>query len=40
MTIGRATYERGWNWSTHVGGSRGATSCCVEHYHGYHTPPL
>ena len=31
MTIGRATYEPGWKWSTHVGGAIGATSCGVEH---------
>ena len=29
MTIGRATYEPGWKWSTHVG--KGAKSCMVEH---------
>jgi mannose-6-phosphate isomerase-like protein (cupin superfamily) len=31
MTIGRATYEPGWKWSTHVGPSVGATRCEVEH---------
>ena len=31
MTIGRATYEPGWRWSTHVGKSIGKTSCDVEH---------
>jgi quercetin dioxygenase-like cupin family protein len=31
MTIGRATYEPGWKWSEHVGPSRGATMCDVEH---------
>jgi hypothetical protein len=31
MTIGRATYQPGWRWSTHVGGSTGATHCTVEH---------
>lgn len=31
MTIGRATYEPGWKWSTHVGPTVGATSCQVEH---------
>ena len=31
MTIGRATYEPGWKWSTHVGGATGATSCRVEY---------
>jgi quercetin dioxygenase-like cupin family protein len=31
MTIGRATYEPGWKWSTHVGQPLGAKSCSVEH---------
>ncbi|RPH56698.1 MAG: cupin [Acidobacteria bacterium] len=31
LTIGRATYEPGWRWSTHVGPSVGATRCQVEH---------
>jgi quercetin dioxygenase-like cupin family protein len=31
MTIGRATYEPGWRWSTHVGKGMGKTSCDVEH---------
>jgi quercetin dioxygenase-like cupin family protein len=31
MTIGRATYEPGWKWSTHVGGPQGLKSCSVEH---------
>ena len=31
MTIGRATYEPGWRWSTHVGKTLGKTSCEVEH---------
>jgi hypothetical protein len=31
MTIGRATYEPGWKWSEHIGPSRGATMCDVEH---------
>jgi quercetin dioxygenase-like cupin family protein len=31
MTIGRATYEPGWKWSTHVGASSGKTHCDVEH---------
>jgi len=31
MTIGRATYQPGWRWSTHVGASIGATHCTVEH---------
>lgn len=29
VTIGRATYEPGWKWSTHVGS--GQSSCPVEH---------
>ncbi|HKS25123.1 MAG TPA: cupin domain-containing protein [Thermoanaerobaculia bacterium] len=31
MTIGRATYEPGWRWSTHVGAPLGAAHCTVEH---------
>jgi len=31
MTIGRASYEPGWKWSTHVGAGIGKTSCDVEH---------
>ena len=31
MTIGRATYEPGWKWSTHVGLGTGSKSCHVEH---------
>ena len=31
MTIGRATYEPGWKWSTHVGPLVGAARCDVEH---------
>ncbi len=31
MTIGRATYEPGWRWSSHVGPTVGATRCSVEH---------
>jgi quercetin dioxygenase-like cupin family protein len=31
LAIGRATYEPGWRWSTHVGPSVGATRCHVEH---------
>jgi quercetin dioxygenase-like cupin family protein len=31
MTIGRATYEPGWKWSTHVGKALGKASCEVEH---------
>jgi mannose-6-phosphate isomerase-like protein (cupin superfamily) len=31
MTIGRASYEPGWRWSTHVGAKLGKKSCDVEH---------
>ena len=31
MTIGRASYEPGWRWSTHVGAPLGLKSCSVEH---------
>jgi quercetin dioxygenase-like cupin family protein len=31
LTIGRATYEPGWKWSTHVGKSMGKKSCDVDH---------
>lgn len=31
MTIGRATYEPGWRWSSHVGAATGEKSCQVEH---------
>jgi hypothetical protein len=31
MTIGRAVYQPGWRWSTHVGAPTGATHCTVEH---------
>jgi hypothetical protein len=31
MTVGRATYEPGWRWSTHVGTKVGAGLCAVEH---------
>lgn len=31
MTIGRASYEPGWKWSTHVGAALGKKSCDVEH---------
>ena len=30
-TIGRATYQPGWRWSTHVGPSVGPSRCTVEH---------
>jgi mannose-6-phosphate isomerase-like protein (cupin superfamily) len=31
MTIGRATYEPGWKWSSDVGAATGARMCSVEH---------
>jgi mannose-6-phosphate isomerase-like protein (cupin superfamily) len=31
MTIGRATYQPGWQWSLHVGPTVGASRCNVEH---------
>ncbi|MGB9030605.1 MAG: cupin domain-containing protein [Acidobacteriaceae bacterium] len=31
MTIGRASYEPGWRWSSHVGAKLGKKSCDVEH---------
>lgn len=31
MTIGRASYEPGWKWTTHVGPTAGTPSCRVEH---------
>jgi len=31
MTIGRATYQPGWRWSTDVGPTVGASRCNVEH---------
>lgn len=31
MTIGRATYEPGWRWSTHIGYAMGQKECDVEH---------
>jgi quercetin dioxygenase-like cupin family protein len=31
MTLGRATYQPGWQWSLHVGPSVGPTYCEVEH---------
>ena len=31
MTIGRASYEPGWKWSTDVGALSGQKSCQVEH---------
>jgi quercetin dioxygenase-like cupin family protein len=31
MTLGRATYEPGWKWSSHVGAATGESMCQVEH---------
>lgn len=31
ITVGRASYEPGWKWSTHVGAASGQKSCQVEH---------
>ena len=31
LTIGRATYQPGWKWSTHVGPGLGLARCPVEH---------
>ncbi len=31
MTIGQATYEPGWKWSTHVGPVTGTATCQVAH---------
>jgi hypothetical protein len=31
MTIGRATYQPGWQWSKHVGPTVGTERCNVEH---------
>jgi hypothetical protein len=31
LTIGRATYQPGWQWSLHVGPTVGASRCNVEH---------
>jgi hypothetical protein len=31
LTIGRAVYEPGWQWSEHVGPGVGASRCSVEH---------
>ena len=31
MTIGRATYQPGWQWSKDVGPGLGQTLCSVEH---------
>jgi hypothetical protein len=31
VTVGRASYEPGWVWSTHVGAATGTALCPVEH---------
>ncbi len=31
LTVGRARYEPGWRWSSHVGPLTGAELCTVEH---------
>jgi hypothetical protein len=31
MTLGRATYEPGWKWSTDIGAEMGEDLCQVEH---------
>jgi len=31
LAVGRASYEPGWKWSTHVGPIAGTKSCLVEH---------
>lgn len=31
LTVGRASYEPGWQWSRHVGPTAGTKSCQVEH---------
>ena len=31
LTIGRASYQPGWKWSTHVGAALGLSRCSVEH---------
>ena len=31
MTIGRATYQPGWRWSSDVGAAQGEAFCHVEH---------
>ena len=31
LSIGRATYQPGWKWSTHVGARLGQSRCQVEH---------
>jgi ethanolamine utilization protein EutQ (cupin superfamily) len=31
LSVGRARYDPGWRWSTHVGAAMGLRSCPVEH---------
>jgi hypothetical protein len=31
MTIGRAAYDPGWQWSTHIGSRSGQRWCATEH---------
>jgi hypothetical protein len=31
MSLGRAEYQPGWRWSTHVGAEQGAAMCEVAH---------
>ena len=31
LSVGRATYQPGWKWSSHVGPGVGAQLCAVEH---------
>jgi mannose-6-phosphate isomerase-like protein (cupin superfamily) len=31
LSVGRARYEPGWRWSTHVGAPAGLSTCSVEH---------
>lgn len=31
MTLGRASYDPGWRWSTHIGSATGSALCEVEH---------
>jgi hypothetical protein len=31
VTLGRARYQPGWKWSTHVGPTAGTPTCQVEH---------
>lgn len=31
VAMGRATYQPGWKWSTHVGAELGLSRCPVEH---------